>query len=126
LLIVLFFICISVLCCHQAQDEGVTSKKKNKAKLRKKQADKVLAGNIVRQAMLGNVQEVMAAEGAGDNNEGSDNDSDHDAMPKPPLTEDEKAYVAQCATHSINPDGEPLSVPKKKKKRSYAKSKGTP
>ena len=58
----------------------------------------------------------MATEGAGSNTEGSDNDQDNDDMPKPPLTADKQVYVDQCTTCGINPDGGPLSVPKKKKK----------
>ena len=100
-------------------------KKQSKAKLKKKQADKVRGGLIVREWALGNVQVTMATEAAG-NTEISDNDQDNGPMPKPPLTADEQAYVDQCAAHSIDPDGQPLTVPKKKKKQSYAKSKGTP
>jgi hypothetical protein len=51
----IIFVSISGLSFSQAQDEGVTSKKQSKAKLRKKQADKVRVGKNCREAVLGNV-----------------------------------------------------------------------
>ena len=73
-----------------------------------------MAGDIVRQATLGNVRAAKAAEGAGGDTEDSDHDQDDDAMPEPPLTAEEKACVAEYAVRGIDPDGEPLTAKKKK------------